>query len=228
VKNQGSCGSCWAFATTEVVESAMLVANNYAGTENAGVELSEQEFVSCSSAGTCSGGWPYSAFQWILSSTNGVCSDEVFPYTGADDACAVDVTTAGLEDSIPAMIWTATDWCWDDCADQYLQEEQMANILLDYGTTNVNIHASTAWSAYTGGIMSYDDCGGAYATSSSGLDHAVQLVGINSEGDTPYWIVRNSWGTGWGEGGFIYLEYGTNTCGIANCPGLVTVDSSML
>ena len=61
--------------------------------------------------------------------------------------------------------------------------------------------------------MSYEACGPAGAMD---LDHCVQLVGYNTTASSPYWIVRNSWSEGWGESGYIYLEYGKNTCGIAN------------
>jgi len=72
-------------------------------------------------------------------------------------------------------------------------------------------------------IMDADDCGGDDASNASNVDHAVILVGINSDADTPYWIVQNSWGEDWGEDGYIYLTYGENTCGIANWAGLVIV-----
>ena len=61
--------------------------------------------------------------------------------------------------------------------------------------------------------MSYEACGPAGAMD---LDHCVQLVGYNTTASSPYWIVRNSWSEGWGESGYIYLEYGKNTCGLAN------------
>lgn len=61
--------------------------------------------------------------------------------------------------------------------------------------------------------MSYEACGN---STMNALDHAVQLVGFNQHAEKPYWIVRNSWSTQWGDNGYIFLEYGKNTCGIAN------------
>lgn len=219
VKNQGGCGSCWAFAASEVLESAMLIA----GTANAGVNLSEQELVSCSDAGSCSGGWPWESWTWIQSSTNGLAADSTFEYTATDSDCTIDPSTDGVIDAMPSEIWAATTWCYSGACDNQ-DEEELAENLINYGTINVNLHAGTAWGSYNGGIMTAEDCGGADATSVSFLDHAVQLVGVNSEGETAYWIVRNSWGTGWGEDGYIYIEYGTNACGIANMPALILVN----
>ena len=71
----------------------------------------------------------------------------------------------------------------------------------------------------TGGVMTSSSC------SSSGrkLDHAIQVVGYNEDASTPYWIVRNSWDTTWGEDGYIYLKMGDNTCGIADAAWMVTL-----
>merc|ERR1719433_784140 len=108
VKNQGGCGSCWAFAASEVLESAMLIA----GTANAGVNLSEQELVSCSDAGSCSGGWPWESWTWIQSSTNGLAADSTFEYTATDSDCTIDPSTDGVIDAMPSEIWAATTWCY--------------------------------------------------------------------------------------------------------------------
>jgi C1A family cysteine protease len=76
---------------------------------------------------------------------------------------------------------------------------------------------ATEWSSYTGGVFSSSDC----SSSAFKLDHAIQLVGYNAEASTPYWIVRNSWDTTWGEDGYIYLEMGVNACGIADKAAIV-------
>ena len=75
------------------------------------------------------------------------------------------------------------------------------------------------WSSYTSGILTSDDC----SSSAYKLDHAIQLVGYNEDGDTPYWIVRNSWSSDWGIDGYLYLEMGENTCGLADKAAIVTL-----
>jgi C1A family cysteine protease len=88
--------------------------------------------------------------------------------------------------------------------------------LVSYGPVSIACDASE-WSSYTGGVFSSSDC----SSSAFKLDHAIQLVGYNAEASTPYWIVRNSWDTTWGEDGYIYLEMGVNACGIADKAAIV-------
>ena len=86
------------------------------------------------------------------------------------------------------------------------------------GPVAISVDASK-WSDYTGGVMTSDSC----SSSPRSMDHAVQLVGYNADADVPYWIVRNSWASSWGEDGFIYLKMGDNTCGTANLAAQVKV-----
>ena len=85
-------------------------------------------------------------------------------------------------------------------------ESTMAAYVQSTGPLSICVDASS-WSSYTGGILS--TCG-------NSVDHCVQAVGLDTKASTPYWIVRNSWGVTWGEQGYIYLEYGQNTCAVAS------------
>ena len=85
-------------------------------------------------------------------------------------------------------------------------ESDMASYVASTGPLSVCVDAET-WSSYSSGVMKI--CG-------TSVDHCVQAVGLDTTASTPYWIVRNSWGVTWGEKGFIYLEYGDNTCAIAS------------
>ena len=89
-------------------------------------------------------------------------------------------------------------------------ESAMASYVQSTGPLSVCLDASS-WNSYTGGIMS---------TCTKNVDHCVQAVGVDT---SSYWKVRNSWGTSWGESGYIRLKYGSNTCAIANDPTYVTV-----
>ena len=104
----------------------------------------------------------------------------------------------------------ATAPCDDDCADQNL--EDLKEVLTQM-PVSVCLNAA-AWDDYTGGVLKAGACGGmAY----DDVDHCVQLVGYNDTvRGAGYWILRNSWSTSWGDGGYIYLEFDANTCGLAN------------
>ena len=103
----------------------------------------------------------------------------------------------------------ATDPCGEGlCADQDLGELAKT---IQATPAAVCVNAG-AWDDYTGGVLRYDACSGAYAD----IDHCVQLVGYDATGEEPYWIVRNSWSTSWGEDGYIRLQMDANTCGVAD------------
>merc|ERR1711998_799994 len=88
--------------------------------------------------------------------------------------------------------------------------------LVSYGPISIACDASE-WSSYSSGVFSSSSC----SSSAFKLDHAIQLVGYNSDASTPYWIVRHSWDTTWGNDGYIYLAMGDNTCGLANAAAMV-------
>jgi len=85
--------------------------------------------------------------------------------------------------------------------------------LWEYGPISICLDASQ-WSFYTGGVVLSSEC-------AQQTDHCVLLSGFNTNNNPPYWNVRNSWGTSWGMNGFIYLQYGANTCGMAEYPASV-------
>jgi len=183
IKDQGQCGSCWAFSTTETVESAILMKSSSVQ------QLSPQEIVDCDSSDQgCNGGDPQEALGWVKQQ-GGLDTDKCYPYTAQDGTCASSqCTPAGnIQQVIPVSG----------------SEQDMYNALQKYGPLSICADASS-WSNYNGGVLTADQCG-------SDVDHAIQLTGY-SPTQGGYWIVRNSWGSDWGENGFIYLQYGQNTC----------------
>jgi len=193
VKNQGQCGSCWAFAATEVLESAAAKAHK--GLKN----LSPQVLVDCdhNAAHGCNGGDPASALQYYQSKPSRSASH--YRYTARHGSCksrgpaGPKVATTGFA-------------CGGSCRGK---ESTMLSELRKYGPMVIIVNANHAWQYYKGGVMSPSHC----SSSGSAGNHAVVVVGYSSKG---YWIVRNSWGTRWGEHGYIRLRYGHNTCGMAN------------
>jgi len=211
VKDQQQCGSCWAFSATETIETAWAMAGNKL------TEFAPQQLVSCDKTDNgCNGGLPSNAFEYVKSA-GGLASEADYPYTsgkGVTGTCASPLPAAA---GGTVSTWEyAQKQCqgFSACTED---TDAIASKLQKYGPMSIAIDASQ-WSSYTGGVMDSASC----SSSPRKMDHAVQLVGYNADADEPYWIVRNSWNTNWGEDGFIRLKMGENTCGIANLAALVT------
>jgi len=186
VKNQEQCGSCWAFSATETVESANLIAGRSV------MNLGPQEIVDCDTNDDgCGGGDPREALGWVQQQ-GGQDTEACYPYTAQNGNCMSSSCTPAL--TITGINPVAGD---ESSIYQALQSAPLS-ICCD----------AEPWQYYTGGILSAAQCG-------DSIDHAIQLTGY-SPNQGGYWIVRNSWGADWGENGFIWLQYGQNTCGITS------------
>jgi cathepsin F len=194
VKNQEQCGSCWAFSVTENIESMYCMKNQIDCTTFA--PLSPQEIVDCDTTDAgCDGGDPPTAYQFVIQE-GGLEDDSDYPYTGQDGTCNFQANLVKV---------TISNWQY---ATQNSDESTMQNNLVSWGPLSICVDAEP-WQDYTGGVLMASDC-------SNQLDHCVQLVGYDMTQSTPFWIVRNSWGTDWGENGYIRLQYGQDTCGCAD------------
>jgi len=189
VYNQESCGSCWAFSATEVIESRWALAGNDL------VSLSMQQIVDCdtSDAG-CGGGFPATAINYIHNAPGQELFSE-YPYTGQNGQCQFD------ESKTVAKVSGAETAGTND-------ENAMAAYLSSKGPISVCCDAAN-WSPYRSGIYPASQCG-------NQIDHAILAVGYNLQ--QKYWIIRNSWGADWGVNGYIYLEFGANACDVAAYP----------
>jgi C1A family cysteine protease len=178
VKNQGSCGSCWAFSSTGALEALSKIAY---GTLKS---FSEQQLVDCSGKygnQGCNGGLMTSSFNFVKD--NGIVEDSQYPYVAVQQTCKIPTG--------PFKISGFTEV--KDCNTQATA--------LNSRPISVAVDA-TNWSTYKSGI--FNNCG-------TRLNHGVLLVGITDQ----YWRIKNSWGTAWGESGYIRLARG-NTCGVCN------------
>nr|AAD41105.1 cysteine proteinase [Hypera postica] len=198
VKDQGDCGSCWAFSITGSTEGA------YARKSGKLVSLSEQQLIDCctdTSAG-CDGGSLDDNFKYVMK--DGLQSEESYTYKGEDGACKYNVasvvTKVSKYTSIPAE-----------------DEDALLEAVATVGPVSVGMDASYL-SSYDSGIYEDQDC------SPAGLNHAILAVGYGTENGKDYWIIKNSWGASWGEQGYFRLARGKNQCGISEDTVYPTID----
>jgi len=179
IKDQKQCGSCWAFSTTGTLESGYAIAAGKL------VSASEQQLVDCDTASGlstgCQGGWPYDGLSYYKS--NVVCSESSYAYTAKDGTCAQSACSAAL----PAG--TITGFANVDKTDAALAAA------LATQPVSITVAADSTFQLYHSGVASVP-CTGR-------IDHAVILVGYGTENGKDYFKLRNSWGTGWGDAGYM-------------------------
>ena len=203
VKNQGQCGSCWAFSTTGSVEGAWFLSN---GTL---VSLSEQQLVDCSSAQGnqgCNGGLMDSAFEYIIAN-KGLTTEANYPYTAQDGTCV-----AAKARAVAATIKSYTDVT--------VNSEPALEAAIAQQPVSVAVEADqNSFQLYSGGVMTAA-CGAA-------LDHGVLAVGYgtDSASGNEFWKVKNSWGADWGMAGYILLGKGKTYNGGAGQCGILSAAS---
>jgi len=212
VKDQAACGSCWAFSTIAAIESMWALKGNPL------TEFSEQLIVDCSQGcsdeppyGTvcnqgCNGGWQWNAFYDVVN-WGGVKLESEYPYTGRDGTCKKDGNLTAPIRNYTCL--TGPDPVDEDKLRAYVQDNGPVSIALDAGLLQF----------YYEGII--DPFLPDYECDPTVLDHALLIVGWGQERNmffrmTPYWIVKNSWGTDWGESGYFLIARDYNICGLAN------------
>eukprot|EP01083_Nonionella_stella_P279566 950979_1 len=179
VKNQGQCGSCWAFATNGVIESRVAIETNVESL----ISLSEQQLVSCY-AGNCNGNWPTKAMDWI-ENNNGLCSSSEYPYTSGDKVVPVCNANCGVK------FGAITGYTQVQANSEQKLQEAVAD-----GPVVVFVKAgSSSFRNLKGGILTAE-------CDTGNINHAVVAVGYGTEDDIDYWIIRNSWGENWGVNGY--------------------------
>lgn len=201
VKDQGQCGSCWSFSTTGALEGIYKI--------NTGklVEFSEQQLVDCDNFKNggkdhgCNGGLMDNAFTWI-SKNGGLCSEDEYPYISGDGTTESCKKTCSLVPKSKIVSYVDVDQS-DNSLMQAISQ-QPVSIAIEADQRDFQLYKS---GVFTG------TCG-------TNLDHGVLVVGYGSESGSDYYLVKNSWGTTWGEGGYIKLgrgpQYnsGKGQCGI--------------
>ena len=196
VKDQGQCGSCWAFSAIGAIEGY------HANSTKQLVSLSEQNLLDCSygfGCDGCGGGWPEAAMRYVINQT-GVDSETSYPYTAVDgDSCLYNKTKRG------GVIHTTHNITKGDT-------NELLNSLARIGPISIAIDAEEDFQFYSSGIFNSTTC------SNEELDHAVLAVGYGKTTDNrKFLIVKNSWGKDWGMDGYIYMSLDIpNMCGVSS------------
>ncbi len=195
IKDQGGCGSCWAFVTVGTLECNILIQDGVT------VDLSEQWLVSCNTDGyNCeSGGWM--AHDYHLSTpdacgASGAVLEADFPYAAAVTTCNCPYPRA----------YHIADWGYISDDDSMPAVEDIKRAIYNYGPISVAVYVDASFTAYISGVFN--------ASAFGEINHGVILVGWDdNQGADGVWILRNSWGPGWGEAGYMRIEYGCSRVG---------------
>ncbi len=197
IKDQGSCGGCWAFSTVGILESQIQLLDGIT------TDLSEQYLISCNTDyWDCDGGWfAHDYHEWKIppgEPAAGAVYEADFPYVASDDDCGGPHTH---HETIISWHYLQDEWSNLDVA-------AIQDAILNHGPVATGICVGTAFQGYDGGVFKTDECGT--------RTHAVVLVGWDdNQGANGVWILRNSWGEDWGENGYMRIEYGTSDVGYA-------------
>lgn len=193
VKDQGSCGSCWAFAATAAIEGSYFVRakDSFVG--------SEQQILSCSRAGSCAnGGWYSDA--WDNLQGDGTATSQAYPYAARDTQCKSKVQTP--------YHWNYWGWVNENQNpsdyDTPTPKDMIKDALCQRGPLATTVAVTDTLASYQKGVFN--------EITDEPINHAVTIVGWDDTDNA--WIVKNSWGTSWGENGYFRIHYDSNKIGV--------------
>ncbi|XP_063695664.1 cathepsin L-like proteinase [Culicoides brevitarsis] len=195
VKNQRSCGSCWAFASVASVEY------RYKKFFNKSYTLAEQELVDCD-VGGCKGGRSDVALEYVRN--NGLSFEKDYPYKAVEEECHVPNNEPKAPVTVKNVYKTAKD------------EVTFKDHFYQYGPLVVYYFADKNFQSYKKGVFMSDTCN----LPNSKINHAVLIVGYGNDNGLKYWLARNSWGKNFGEDGYFRIVRDANMCNMAKHPAI--------
>jgi cathepsin K len=193
VKDQ-RCGNCWAYSAVGAYEAS------YKRVNGAVIDASEQYAENCVD-GDCSGGFAYQVFEWMVGSNKNLERDAVVPDAGVNQACS---------GGTPSTNYYATDWGIVDPSGDISKIASVADIkaaMCQYGPIAASVQVTTLFQNYTNGV--FYEFASNYSSPTS--NHAILLVGWDDTKGA--WLMKNSWGTDWGEDGYMWIKYNSNNIG---------------
>ena len=207
VKDQGQCGSCWAFSATGAIEGAWAINKGQLTC------LSEQELVDCATGRSygsngCNGGQMDGGFKYVIE--HGQCASAEYPYTSGVSK------TSGSCVACTAVVEMSS------CSDVKSNDQVSLKAAVFQQPVSIAIEADTRYfQSYSGGVLDAATCG-------TSLDHGVLIVGYGAENGQKYWLVKNSWSDTWGDKGYVKILRSESTndagiCGIAMEPSFPSV-----
>lgn len=192
------CGDCWAYSSVGAFEVSEILVNKIAP---AAIDLSERQMVTCSKAGSCSGGWPYLVYQYLENGKINMMTEAQYPDNGQDGPCP---------NIKPATNDEIVSWGLADPGAGLFKIAAIAKIkeaIVKYGSVSACVNVTSLFQHYSGGV--FNETPSNYAN--PGINHAIVLVGWDDSKKA--WLLRNSWGTGWGEQGYMWIAYNSNNIG---------------
>mmetsp|Transcript_6153 Transcript_6153/g.9446 ORF Transcript_6153/g.9446 Transcript_6153/m.9446 type:complete len:380 (-) Transcript_6153:188-1327(-) len=213
VKNQGHCGSCWTFSTTGCLEAHTCLVHEKDCTKWNG--LAEQQLVDCAGEfnnNGCNGGLPSQAYEYIKYTGRGLDLEDTYQYV-ANETDGVCKANAGKVGAQVADVYNITSQ----------DEDDLVHAIATLGPVSVAYQVSPDFRFYQHGVYdSYNATTNQTMCNNTNLDvnHAVVAVGLGQtedDNETPFYIIRNSWGTSWGMEGHFWMKLGDNLCGVSDC-----------
>jgi cathepsin K len=194
------CGNCWAYSALGPVECSFIRVNNISSPST--INLSEKQIVGCSGGGSCSGGFAYQALTWLKNTGTKIMNEANAPDNGTSTPCPAVPASANVK----LLDWGVVDPSGD--IGKIAPIAKIKEALCNYGPVAASVNATPLLQNFGGDGVFFET---ASNNANPETNHAVMIVGWDD--DKQAWLMRNSWGTNWGDDGYCWIKYNTNNIG---------------